>query len=520
MFTIITAVYVVILLGLGYLAYRKTKQAEDYLVAGRNVHPALIAISYGATFISTSAIIGFGGVAAKLGMGLIWLTALNIGVGILLAFVVFGKKTREIGSKLKAVTFPDLMGKRFNSAFMQYASGFIIIVGMPLYSAAVLIGGAQFVTTTFGVDYSMALLVFAAITAAYVIFGGLLAVIYTDAFQGTVMFIGMVALLVLLYVALGGFTSANQALTDMASMVPAKLVEQGHNGWTAMPDMGSPIWYTLVTTIILGVGIGVLAQPQLIVRFMTAKDDRALNRAIPVGGIFILMMTGVAFTVGALINAYFFKLNGKTAFDMAINGNFDTIIPVFINAATPDWFIVIFMLTLLSAAMSTLSALFHTMGTAVGNDIWRHTKNFKPSISRTRIGVCVMILVSVVLAFLMPGNIIARATAMFMGLCAAAFLPAFTHGMFSKKPSKNAAIVSLVTGTVVWFLFTAFVHAAESEPLGLCKLIFGQTALFGAPWTVIDPLLFALPASIIALAVVLAVEKVSQKEGSADKVMA
>ncbi|WP_424359049.1 sodium:solute symporter family protein [Methanocella sp. MCL-LM] len=520
LFGAIAAIYVVILLGLGYLAYRKTRQAEDYLVAGRNVHPALIALSYGATFISTSAIIGFGGVAAKLGMGLIWLTALNIGIGILLAFVVFGKKTREIGSKLKAVTFPDLMGKRFNSAFLQYASGFIIIVGMPLYTSAVLIGGAQFVTTTFSVDYSMALLAFAAITALYVIFGGLLAVIYTDAFQGTVMLVGMTALLVFLYASLGGVGSAHQALTDMASMVPAGVAAQGHNGWTVMPDLGSPIWYSLVTTIILGVGIGVLAQPQLVVRFMTAKNDQALNRAVPMGGIFILMMTGVAFTVGALINVYFFKNGGKTAFDMAINGNFDTIIPVFINAATPEWFIVIFMLTLLSAAMSTLSALFHTMGTAVGNDIWRHTKNFKPSITRTRIGVGIMILVSVVLAFLMPGNIIARATAMFMGLCAAAFLPAFAHGIFSRKPSKNAAIISLVTGSVVWFMYTAFVHVAESEPLGLCMMLFGQKALFGAPWTLIDPLIFALPASFIALVTVLAVEKVAQKEERSEKAAA
>jgi Na+/pantothenate symporter len=56
---------------------------------------------------------------------------------------------------------------------------------------------------------------------------------------------------------------------------------------------------------VFGVGIGVLAQPQLVVRFMTAKDNTSLNRAILVGGPFILMMTGVAFTVGALTNVYF-----------------------------------------------------------------------------------------------------------------------------------------------------------------------------------------------------------------------
>jgi len=91
-FVIMAVVYLAIVLGLGYLGYKQTKQAEDYMLAGRNVHPALIAISYGATFISTSAIVGFGGQAGYMGMGLIWLTFLNIGVGVLLAFVVFGKR--------------------------------------------------------------------------------------------------------------------------------------------------------------------------------------------------------------------------------------------------------------------------------------------------------------------------------------------------------------------------------------------------------------------------------------------
>src|SRR5512138_236270 len=135
---IATAIYLAIVIALGYLGYKQTKSSEDYLLAGRKRHPLIIALSYGATFISTSAIIGFGGQAANLGMGLIWLTVLNIGLGILIAFAVFGKPTRRLGQKLGAVTFPDLMGKRYNSPFMQYGTGFVIVLGMPLYTAAIL----------------------------------------------------------------------------------------------------------------------------------------------------------------------------------------------------------------------------------------------------------------------------------------------------------------------------------------------------------------------------------------------
>ncbi len=513
-----TVVYLAIVLFLGYLGWKGTKGTDDYMLAGRKVHPALIALSYGATFISTSAIVGFGGVAAQLGMGIMWLVGLNIFFGIFIAFIVYGKRTRKIGQKLGAVTFPDLMGKIFKSKFLQYACAFIIVVGMPLYSSAVMIGGAQFIKATFAIDYNVALLIFAAITAIYVVVGGLLAVIYTDSFQAVIMLIGMTILLAFTFISLGGITSANQALTNMASLVPESLKAQGMTGWTTMPALGSPLWLTMVTTIIMGVGIGVLAQPQLIVRFMTAKDDKSLNRAIPIGGFFILMLPGVAYTVGALSNVYIYQETGKLALAAAGN-NVDAVIPTFINLALPDWFVVIFLLTLLAAAMSTLSALFHAMGTAAVNDIWGRWRNKKPSMMEIKSFVLIMVVVSFALAYIMPGSIIARATAMFMGLCAAAFLPAFTHAIFSKKPSTRAAAASLVVGAVTWFLWTAFVHIKESDPLGLSMLLFGQKAILPMPWQVVDPLIIALPLSTLTLLAIWAVEHMttSKDEEAAKK---
>jgi solute:Na+ symporter, SSS family len=498
--TALVLVYLAATLIIGYIGYKKTKNHEDYLVAGRDSHPVIIALSYGATFISTSAIIGFGGQAANLGMSLIWLTVLNIGVGILLAFVLFGKKTREIGQRLSAVTFPDLMCKLYKSPMLQYIAGFIIVVSMPLYTAAILIGGARFIEPTLGISYSSSLILFALITAVYVVFGGLIAVMYTDAFQGTIMLIGMTVLLGLTLIAVGGFTTGTTALTNMAGLVPKALADQGMTGWTSMPALGSPIWFTVITTLVLGVGIGVLAQPQLVVRFMTAKDDKALNRAVLVGGPFILMMTGVAFTVGALSNVYFYNNTGKIAIDAA-GGNVDAIIPLFINSAMPDLFVVIFMLTLLAAAMSTLSALYHAMGTALVCDLWGRGKECALSMRAHQYGIVIMMVLSTILAFLLPISIIARATAMFMGLCACAFLPAFAIGVYAKAPSTKAALYSMVTGAVVWFVWTAFFHAAEAKPLGLCQAIFGKVTILGSPWTAVDPIVIALPISMIVMIV-------------------
>ena len=293
-FAVLTILYIIAVIYLGYLGWKKTRGSEDYMLAGRKLSPWVIGLSYGATFISVSAIIGFGGQSAKLGMGLVFLAMLNIAVGVLLAFIVFGGRTRKMAKKLNAVTFPDLLGKCYNSNIIHLITGITILVAMPLYAAAVLIGGSEFLSITLGLSYNSALIIFTVVTAVYVIVGGLIAVMYTEAMQGVIMIGGMVVLFILTYSLfpdLGGLTGINEALSNMTP--PADLVSQGMTGWTSMPTFGSPIWYTLVTTMILGVGIGVLAQPQLVVRFMTAKDDKTLKRSIPIGGIFILLTAGI-----------------------------------------------------------------------------------------------------------------------------------------------------------------------------------------------------------------------------------
>ncbi|HON08627.1 MAG TPA: sodium:solute symporter family protein, partial [Verrucomicrobiota bacterium] len=100
---------------LGWMGFKGTKNATDYLLAGRKAHPVVMALSYGGTFISTSAIVGFGGVAGLFGMSLLWLVFLNIFVGIFIAFVFLGGPTRRLGHRLEAHTFPELLGRRYQS---------------------------------------------------------------------------------------------------------------------------------------------------------------------------------------------------------------------------------------------------------------------------------------------------------------------------------------------------------------------------------------------------------------------
>lgn len=507
-------IYIIITLYCGWLGYKQTKNTDDFMLAGRKVNPFVLALSYGAAFISTSAIIGFGGYAGAFGMGILWLVFMNIFVGIFIAFVVFGSRTRRIGANLKAITFPELIGRRFESRFIQGFTGLLIAIFMPLYTSGVLIGGARFMETALGIDYNTSVILLTIITAAYVITGGLIAVMYTDAMQGALMFVGMAILMVLTYSKLGGVTAAHESLTNLAYMVPQTLVQQGHTGWTSMPTFGSPIWWTLVSTIILGVGIGVLAQPQLAVRFMTVKDTTSLKRAVLSGGPFIFMMVGVAYVVGALSNVYFFKTRGMISLDVA-GGNIDKIIPEFINSAMPDLFIIFFMLTLLAAAMSTLSSQFHNMGTAIGHDLYREyimRGKVGHTVAITKLGIVITIIMSVILAYILPAGVIARATAIFFGLTAAAFLPMYAGGIFWKRMTKQGAIASLLVGAFSSTFWLTFVHAKEASALGISQAIFGQPTLLTGTWTLVDPILIATPLSMLVAIVVSLLTEPASKE--------
>lgn len=507
---LIVLLYLFVIAFLGYLGYRSTKNASDYLLGGRQMNPIVMALSYGATFISASAIVGFGGVAATFGMGIQWLCLLNMFMGVIVAFIFFGRRTRKLGQQYQSRTFAQLLGTHYNSKAIQLFIAAVIFIGMPLYAAVVMKGGAVFIERLFDIELHIALLIFTLVVAAYVITGGIKGVMYTDAFQAIIMFLCMLFLLFWFYKTMDlTFVEANEQLGAIVDKVPERFKALGHQGWTSMPVTGSPQWYTLVTSLILGVGIGCLAQPQLVVRFMMVESTRQLNRGVLIGCLFLIVTVGAIYHVGALSNLFFLKTHGVVASE-AIK-DMDKIIPLYIDEAMPKWFGALFMLCILSASMSTLSAQFHTMGGAFGADMFPHLmpKRKDSSTAVVRMGVLFAILVSYVVCYTLSDGIIARGTALFMGVCAATFLPAYFCALYWPKATKQGALASLWVGVSASLFAMIFLHKAEAVPIGLCKWMFGRDVLIEAyPWFMVDPILFAFPlASITIVVVSLATQK-------------
>ena len=529
-FTVMLVIFAAVTIFLGLYGYRNTKNNSEFLLGRNKTNPLIIGLSYGATFLSASAVIGFGGQAATHGLTLMWLCFLNLFVGLFVAFLVFGPRTRKVGNRLKAATFSDLLGKMYHSKGIRAFTALLIIIMMPIYCAAVLKGGVNSVAVLTGLTdyYDAILIILAVIVGLYVVYGGIIAVMYNDALQAGIMFAGMVVILVITFTTLGGVTPAFESLADMGT-TGASGVLPGFNGWTEVASFGSNEWMLVVTTFLMGVGLGVLTQPQLIVRFMSAKDDRMLNRSLIVGSIFMMVIVGAAYTSGALSNVFFMNEHEQTAayyVGKTLGLGTDFIVPqyileVFDGIFGGDFFICLFLLSLVCASISTISALMHTIGAAGGYDLYTIMENRKAkrekdsqSVRINRIVTAVMMVLVVVYCYLMPKEIIAKATSLFMGMTAAALLPAFCHGLYAKGvPDKMAALASITVGTVVYLFWALFINSSMSVFMPICKWITGNAVLFPNTWLAFcDPMVIALPLSIAVFVIVRLINRSAGKD--------
>lgn len=511
----IIIVYLAVVAFLSYWGHVTSRGKDDFASGGRNIPPFVMALSYGAAFISTSAIVGFGGMAAGIGLSLLWLAGANIFFGIFLAFAVFGRRTRAIGLALNAHTFPEFLGARVSSPFVRLLTAAVMVLSMPLYAAAVLIGAARILESLLGMPYEWALAAFSLLVAVYVLIGGLRGVMYTDALQGSLMALGMLFLLIAMFHKLGGPIEAFSKLHALKDLVPAMSAAQGHRGWLSSPEPFSQLWWVLYSSLVFGVGIGVLAQPHLAVRCLTVKSNRELDRAVVVGGLFILITVATPYVLGALSNVFFYENSGCLALEAA-GFNADSVIPLLIKQAMPGWFSYFFMLVILSAAISTLSSQFHAIGVSFGRDLFEAAAHgrisSRLSVPISRLGIVAAILFTIFLSMNMGAGMIARTTAIFFGIMASGYLAPLLLALYWRRLTKAGVIAGILSGLSAAALGFLFFHEAESAVFGICLRLFGTPAAFMSAFRFVDPLVYALPVSTAVTVIVSLCTKVQNEE--------
>lgn len=444
---IMLAVYIAIMMGIGFYTSRKTKSVSDFVLGGRNVGSWLTAFAYGTSYFSAVVFIGYAGQFGwSYGVSAAWIGIGNAIIGSALAWIVLGKRTRIMTNHLNAKTMPEFFEKRFGSKSLKIASALIVFIFLIPYTASVYNGLSRLFNMAFDLNsdsaYKIIIIAMAVITAIYVILGGYAATAINDFIQGIVMLIGIAAVVICAVNHQGGFS---EALNKLGEIEVNRKTDQFNSLFG--PD---PI--NLMGVVIL-TSLGTWGLPQMIHKFYAIKDENAIKSGTVISTLFALVVAGGSYLLGGF-DRLFCTLDksdaSKSYIEPLKNGkpDFDAMIPSLLQTALPDILIGLVVVLVLSASMSTLSSLVLTSSSTLTIDFIKprmKENNDKKEVIIMRVLIAVFLVISVIIAFNKNASI-STLMSYSWGALAGAFLGPFMFGLFSKKITKPAVWTSFILG--------------------------------------------------------------------------
>jgi len=433
--TAILLIFIAVMLGIGiYCRKKASSSVGDFIMGGRSVGPWLTAFSYGTSYFSAVVFIGYAGQFGwNFGVSATWIGIGNALIGSLLAWMLLGRRTRIMTKHLDAATMPDFFEKRYNSKALKLVTSVIVFIFLVPYSASIYKGLSKLFEMAFDIPFEYCLIGMAVLTAAYVILGGYIATAINDFIQGIIMLIGIVLVVYTVVDGKGGLTSALTQLSQIENPTNPEVLG-------TYTSFFGPSAINLLGVVIL-TSLGTLGLPQMIHKFYTIKNEKAIKTGTVISTIFAFVVAGGSYFMGAFGRLYF---PGQTVPE----GGYDSIVPQMLSSL-PIVLLGIVVILVLSASMSTLSSLVLTSSSTVVIDFLKgfFFKNMsnKKQILAIRILCGFFILLSVVIA-LNPTNLITTLMSVSWGALAGAFLGPFIYGLFWKKTTKAAVWAAIICG--------------------------------------------------------------------------
>ncbi|QPZ92770.1 sodium/proline symporter PutP [Thioclava electrotropha] len=362
------ALYFVLMLAIGVYAWRKsTSSSEEYMLGGRNLPPAVAALSAGASDMSGWLLLGLPGALFVSGLTQSWI-GIGLFVGAFVNWIVVAPRLREQTERYdNALTIPGFLANRFPShaTLLRMVSAVIIVVFFAVYTASGLVGGGKLFASAFGGSYMTGVILTLGVVLVYTVIGGFLAVSLTDFVQGCIMMLALVIMpIVILTTGQGdGVDAAASRLTDIDPNFLSMT-----NGLTFAGWLSAVAW-----------GLGYFGQPHIIVRFMAVRSVADVPKARNIGmGWMAISLIG-AISVGIFGRAYA-QRNGldvqdpETIFIILSNLLFHPLVTGFLYAA------------LLAAIMSTVSSQLLVSSSSLTEDFYKIVFN-KDASDRTLVNV-------------------------------------------------------------------------------------------------------------------------------------
>ena len=430
--------YLAVTFGLAYFAHRRaSKQAfmEDFFVAGRQIGPWVLGLTWIATAASGGTFIGSPALAHTYGWSvMLWICSYMVvattGLGL------FGKRVAEIGRRTGALTFPDLLRDRFESKAIGNVSGVAIVVLHIAYLVAQYVAGARVIEVVLGVPYHTGVLGFALTVSLYTAYGGFRAVAWTDAFQAVVMLFGVLITAGFAVWKMGGLSVV---FDELVAQSPDLVATPGPENF--LPPAAAISFFCVWA-------LASPAQPSLITRFLACRDTKALKRACFLIGVYIALLYPCVIGMGIVGRALVPELEAP-----------DHATAATIVSAVPPVLAGFVLAAPLAAIMSTISSFLLVSSSAIVRDLYE--RNLPQPLGERRARVlsyaATFAVAGVALGFALQPPQFLQYIVVFAGAgLAATFLFPTVLGVYWPRMNKAGCLAGLLGG----FLSFLFQYAA------------------------------------------------------------
>ena len=346
--------YLLLMVVIGFVAWRRTRTFDDYILGGRSLGPYVTALAAGASDMSGWLMMGLPGALYLTGASEGWIAVgLIIGAWFNWRFVA-GPLRVYTERANNALTLPDYFTHRFEdrSKLLRILSALVILVFFAIYCASGIVAGARLFESMFGLPYGQAMLWGALVTIVYTFIGGFLAVSWTDTVQASLM---IFALLLVPSFAIAGVGGPAASLALIEQVDPARLAWIGAGGLVAV--VSALAW-----------GLGYFGQPHVLARFMAADNLATIPRARRIAMTWMVACLAGAVATGLAGIAWFAQhpeLAGP------VDANPERVFIALAEHLFNPWIAGFVLSAILAAIMSTLSAQLLVCSSALTEDFYR-----------------------------------------------------------------------------------------------------------------------------------------------------
>ena len=429
------AIYFIAMFSIGIYSYFATRgDVTGFMLGGRNLNPAMTALSAGASDMSGWMLLGLPGAMYISGLSSAWI-ALGLTLGAYLNYLLVAPRLRVFTELLDdAVTIPEYFERRFDDRghLIRILSSVVIIIFFAIYTTSGVVAGGKLFESSFGLNYELGLFITAGVVVAYSTFGGFLAVSATDFVQGCIMFLALILVPIVTINQMGSVAQTEHYLMELS---PAMLTL---GGGSLLGILSAASW-----------GLGYFGQPHIIVRFMAIRSVREIKIARRIGMSWMIISLTGAIAVGLVGAAYIKSIGGnlsdpETIFIFLSNTLFDPLVSGFLLAA------------ILAAIMSTISSQLLVTSCSLTEDIYHTFLRKKASDTELvlvgRLSIVAVALLAIFLAHDRDSSILSLVSNAWAGF-GAAFGPVVLLSLFWARMTRQGALAGIVVGAsavLVW----------------------------------------------------------------------